>query len=179
VYDAQHALEHPEVASWALGALDTSDAASFEEHLRSCEQCQDQAAEFAPAACSLPLAAPTAEPPPDLELKVLAAVRYAVMAGSRTEPAPEPERRPEPVAPKPGPASKASRWWHFHWTNPLLPAVTALGAAAVTAAVLSASTTSSRPLQQWRRLTTSVLNLTRLGQRRQPPVLPPTAMRSS
>ena len=37
-------------------------------------------------------------------------------------------------APKPGPAGKASRWWHLHWTNPLLPVVTALGAAAVTAA---------------------------------------------
>jgi hypothetical protein len=135
VYDAQHALEHPEVAARALGALDPGDAASFEEHLRSCEQCQDQAAEFAPVACSLPLAAPAVEPPPDLELKVLAAVRYAVMAESRTEPEPEPERRPEPVAPKPSPASKASRWWHFHWTNPLLPVVTALGAAAVTAAV--------------------------------------------
>ena len=57
------------------------------------------------------------------------------MAESRTEPEPEPDRRPEPVAPKPGPASKASRWWHLHWTNPLLSVVTALGAAAVTAAV--------------------------------------------
>ena len=135
VYDAQHALEHPEVAAWALGALDPGDAASFEEHLRSCEQCQEQAAAFAPIARSLPLAAPAAEPPADLELKVLAAVRYAVMAESLVEPEPEPERRPEPVAPKPGPASKASRWWHFHWTNPLLSVVTALGAAAVTVAV--------------------------------------------
>jgi len=141
VYDAQHALEHPEVAARALGALDPGDAASFEEHLRSCEQCQDQAAEFAPVACSLPLAAPAVEPPPDLELKVLAAVRYAVMAESRTEPEPEPERRPEPVAPKPGPASKASRWRHLHWTNPLLPVVTALGAAAVTAPAVAASYT--------------------------------------
>lgn len=134
-YDAQHALEHPEVAAWALRALDPGDAASFEEHLRSCAQCQQQAAEFAPVACSLPLAAPAVEPPPDLELKVLAAVRYAAMAKSRPGAEPEPERRPEPVASKPGLASKASRWWHFHWTNPLLPVVTALGAAAVTAAV--------------------------------------------
>ena len=133
VYDAQHALEHPEVAAWALGALDPGDAASFEEHLRSCEQCREQAAKFSPVASSLPLAAPAVEPPPDLELKVLAAVRYAVMAESRTEPETEAERRPEPVAP--GPVGKASRWWHFHWTNPLLSVVTALGAAAVTVAV--------------------------------------------
>jgi hypothetical protein len=135
VYDAQHVLEHPEVAAWALGALDPGDAASFEEHLRSCEQCQEQAAEFAPVACSLPLAAPAVEPPPDLELKVVAAVRYAGMAESRPGAEPEPERGPESVARKPGPATKASRWWHFHWTNPWLSAVTALGAAAVTAAV--------------------------------------------
>ncbi|MGO9783610.1 MAG: anti-sigma factor domain-containing protein [Streptosporangiaceae bacterium] len=133
VYDAQHAFEHPEVAAWALGALDPGDAASFEEHLRSCEQCREQAAQFAPVARSLPLAVPAAEPPPDLEHKVLAAVRYAVMTESHRQPEPELERRPEPVAP--GPASKASRWWHLHWTNPLLSVVTALGAAAVTAAV--------------------------------------------
>ena len=125
-YDAQHALEHAEVAGWALGALDPDDAAAFEEHLRSCRQCQAAAAEFAAVTGSLALAAPAAEPPPDLEIKTLAAVRYAVMAESRA--------RPEPAAPNPAAASKASRWWHLHWSNPLLSAVTALGAAAVTAA---------------------------------------------
>jgi hypothetical protein len=130
-YDVQHALEHPEVAGWALGALDPDDATAFEEHLRSCEQCQAEVAGFAPVARSLALAAPAAEPPPDLELKIVAAVRYAVMAESRTEPEPGPQL----VAPKPSSRSKASRWWHLHWTSPLLPVVTALGAAAVTAAV--------------------------------------------
>jgi hypothetical protein len=128
--DTQHALEHPEVAGWALGALDPDDAADFEKHLQSCGQCQTEAAEFAAVTRSLALAAPAAEPPPDLEIKTLAAVRYAVMAEGRTEPEPQPER----AAPTPVPASKANRWWHFHWTNPLLSVVTALGAAAVTAA---------------------------------------------
>ena len=129
-YDMQHALEHPEVAGWALAALDPDDATAFEEHLRSCEQCQAEVAGFAPVARSLALAAPAAGPPPDLELKTVAAVRYALMAEGRTEPEPGPEL----VAPKPSSRSKASRWWHLHWTNPLLPVVTALGAAAVTAA---------------------------------------------
>jgi hypothetical protein len=137
-YDAQHALEHPEVAGWALGALDPDDAAAFGEHLHSCGQCQAQVAEFAPVARSLALAAPAAEPPPDLEFKTLAAVQYAVTAESRTQPGPaaQPEAaaHPEPTAPKPSPAGKASRWWHLHWTNPLLPVAPALGAAAVTAA---------------------------------------------
>ena len=75
-------------------------------------------------------AAPAAEPPPDLEFKTLAAVQYAVMAESQTQP----EAPSEPAAPKPSSAGKASRWWHLHWTNPLLSVVTALGAAAVTAA---------------------------------------------
>ena len=97
-HDVQHALENPEVAAWILGALDPDDAAAFEEHLRSCKQCQLEAAELAPAARSLHFAAPAADPPPDLLYKVLAAVRYAVMAQNRTNPEPEPERPPEPVA---------------------------------------------------------------------------------
>ena len=82
VYDARHALAHPEVAGWALGALDPDDMAAFEEHLRSCEQCQAQVAEFTPVAKSLAMAAPAAEPPAGLELKVVAAVQYAAMAES-------------------------------------------------------------------------------------------------
>jgi hypothetical protein len=129
-YDVEHALEHPEAAAWALGALDADDAAAFEEHRQTCEQCQSEAAGFTPVAKSLALAVPAAKPPPDLLYKTLAAVRYAAMADSRPDPEPEPEL----VAPKPSSTSKASRWWHFHWTNPLLSVVTALGAAAVTAA---------------------------------------------
>jgi hypothetical protein len=136
-YDAQHALEHPEAAAWALGALDLDDLGAFEEHLQSCEQCQAEAAEFAPAAEGLKIAAPAAEPPDDLELKTIAAVQYAVMAASRAEPDPMPSAPVMPAAPepKPSPTAKASRWWHLHWTNPLLSVVTALGAAALTAAV--------------------------------------------
>ena len=128
-YDAQHALEHPEVAAWVLGALDPDDLAAFEEHLQHCEQCQAEAAEFAPVGEGLKFAAPAVEPPADLELKTVSAVQYAAMAQWRTEP----RSRPEPVQ-KPGWAGRASRWWHLHWTNHLLSVVTALGAAVVTAA---------------------------------------------
>ena len=126
VYDARHAVEHPETAGWALGTLDPDDAAAFSEHLQSCPQCQAEVAEFTPVAESLPLAAPSAEPPDDLFYKTMAAVQYAVMAES------QPATEPEPTAR--GPAARASRWWHFHWTSPLMTVVTALGAAAVTAA---------------------------------------------
>ena len=99
-YDAQHALEHPEVAAWALSALDPGDAAAFEEHLRSCQQCQEQAAEFAPVARSLTLAAPADIPPPDLLNKTLAAVGNAALAGDPAEPEPEPDPGPDQAAPE-------------------------------------------------------------------------------
>ncbi len=138
VYDARHALDHPEVAGWALGALDPDDMPAFEEHLRSCEQCQAQVAEFTPVAKSLALAAPAAEPPAGLELKVVAAVQYAAMAESAATstaaPAPTTVAQAEP---KPNSSAKAHRWWHLHWTNPLYAA---LAAAAVTAAAFLGST---------------------------------------
>lgn len=117
-YDTQHALEHAEVAGWALGALDPEDAQAFGEHLRACSQCQATAAEFEPVARGLRRAAPAVEPPDYLEAKTIAAVQRAVISGRR------PEAKPD----------KASRWWHLHWTNPLLSVATALAAAAVTAA---------------------------------------------
>jgi hypothetical protein len=105
-YDAQHALEHPETAGWALGALDADDAAAFEEHLQSCQQCQEQAAEFALVARGLPLAAPADIPPPDLLTKTLAAVRDAALAEGSAEPGPAPKSRPEFDVPQQHPASR-------------------------------------------------------------------------
>lgn len=105
-YDAQHALEHPETAGWALGALDPDDTAAFEEHLQSCQQCQEQTAEFAPVVRSIVLAAPADIPPPDLLAKTLAAVRNAARADSPAEPEPEPGLRPEPDVAQQHPASR-------------------------------------------------------------------------
>ena len=80
VYDAQHALEHPEVAGWALGSLDPDDVAVFEQHVQTCEQCRGEVAEFTPVAESLALAAPAVEPPADLEFKVVAAAAVTAAA---------------------------------------------------------------------------------------------------
>jgi len=145
VYDARHALEHPEVAGWALGSLDPGDAAAFEQHLQTCEQCRGEVAEFTPVAMSLALAAPAVEPPADLELKVVAAVQYAAMAESAATASavPEPLAATTRADVKPGTPTKSRRWWHPHWTNPLLAA---LAAAAVTAAAfLGASLFESAP----------------------------------
>ena len=105
-YDAQHALEHPETAGWALGALDPGDAAAFEEHLQSCQQCQEQTAEFVPVARSLALAAPADIPPPDLLTNTLAAVRKAAQTKTSAEPESEPDPGPEPDTLEHRPASR-------------------------------------------------------------------------
>jgi anti-sigma factor RsiW len=138
VYDAQHALEHPEVAGWALGSLDPADVAAFGQHLQTCEQCRGEVAEFTPVAKSLVLAVPAVEPPADLALKVVAAVQYAVMAESAaTSSVPEAPATTTQADVKPGTTTKAHRWWHLRWTNPLL---SALAAAAVTAAAFLGAT---------------------------------------
>jgi hypothetical protein len=138
VYDARHALEHPEVAGWALGSLDPDDVAAFEQHLQTCDQCRGEIAEFTPVARSLALAAPAAEPPADLELKVVAAVQHAAMADSAAASAvPEPPAATPQADVKPGTATNTRRWWHLHWTSPLL---SALAAAAVTAAAFLGAT---------------------------------------
>jgi hypothetical protein len=138
VYDAQHALEHPEVAGWALGSLDPDDVTAFGQHLQTCEQCRGEVAEFSPVAESLALAAPAIEPPADLGPKVVAAVQYAVMAESAAASAvPEAPATTTQADVKPGATTKAHRWWHLRWTNPLL---SALAAAAVTAAVFLGAT---------------------------------------
>jgi len=122
-YDVNHALEHPDIAGWALGALDPIDAHAFEEHLNSCDDCQAAVAEFKAVARSFKLAAPAGEPPADLEARTVAAVQYAVMAGSRPETIP----------------NKANRWWHLHWTSRFMPLYTAVAAAVVTAAAFIGS----------------------------------------
>src|SRR5690348_11001365 len=147
VYDAAHALDHPETAGWALGALDPDDIAGFGEHLAICPQCQGEVAEFTPVAMSLTQAAPAAEPPADLEVKIVAAVRYAAMAESAAGPSVASTAAAEPPAsalaePEPARTAKAHRWWHLHWTNPLF---SALAAAAVTAAAFLGSTLHAAP----------------------------------
>jgi anti-sigma-K factor RskA len=96
--DVSHALGHPDAAAWVLGALDLDDARSFEDHLRSCVQCQELVAGFEFVAGALALSGPAVEPPADLEAKTVAAVQYALMAGGRPAPA----------------GQKAHRWWHLH-----------------------------------------------------------------
>jgi anti-sigma-K factor RskA len=116
-YDVNHALEHPDIAGWALGALDGEDSQAFGEHLQSCKACQAAVAEFEAVAEALKQPAPDVEPPADLRARTIAAVQHAAMAAMR------PEKSP----------AKASHGWHRHGTGRFLPVLTAVAAAAVTA----------------------------------------------
>jgi anti-sigma-K factor RskA len=75
--------EHPDVAGWVLGVLDPDDSVRFEEHLRSCEECQQAVAEFGPAARLLQTALPAIElmeddePPAELQTRTVARVERA------------------------------------------------------------------------------------------------------
>jgi anti-sigma-K factor RskA len=75
--------EHPDAAGWVLGVLDPDDSARFEEHLRSCQECQREVAELGPAARLLQTALPaielmeTPEPPADLGARTVARVERA------------------------------------------------------------------------------------------------------
>ncbi|MEV7415301.1 anti-sigma factor [Streptomyces sp. NPDC089919] len=81
---------HTLAAGYALGALEPAERLAFEAHLRSCEACRQEAAEFGATAARL--AAAVAQPPPAAaRARVLAAVdgvrqlppRVPAPAGSR------------------------------------------------------------------------------------------------
>jgi hypothetical protein len=81
--------QHEDLAGWVLGALDPAESERFRRHLQSCQQCQDEAAAFAPTAQLLNFVAPgprsravrppAPEPPVDLRARTL----DRVMAASR------------------------------------------------------------------------------------------------
>jgi anti-sigma-K factor RskA len=81
--DATPELGHPEAAGWVLGALDPEETKRFEQHLRSCGECQTAVAEFEPVARALQHPAPAAEPPPDLQARTLASVQRAAAMGAK------------------------------------------------------------------------------------------------
>jgi len=137
--DTGHAFDHPEAAGYALGALDPDDRALFEEHLRTCEQCQAQVAEFSLVAASLATAAPAAEPRRDLERKIIAAVKDAMMTeGAAVLPAAAvaTAKARAKAGPEDNLAARARRWWQSRWAVPLYAA---LAGAAVTAAAFAAA----------------------------------------
>jgi len=101
----EHAwLEH--AAPYALGALDETERASFEEHLASCDMCAAEVRELADVAGLLARAAPSVAPPASLRDRILADARRVRPISSApvavsTQPAPV-AARPKETTVAPG-----------------------------------------------------------------------------
>jgi uncharacterized protein YjlB len=66
---------HQLTAAYALDALDGDDAATYREHLRTCEQCRDELSTLTDAAAMLAYGAPSAAPPAQLRERILTTAR--------------------------------------------------------------------------------------------------------
>ena len=66
---------HELTAGYALDSLDEGERRAFEEHLESCERCQEDLASFWEVTSALALAATGPEPPPELRERILDSVR--------------------------------------------------------------------------------------------------------
>jgi anti-sigma-K factor RskA len=66
---------HDYTAAYALDALDREESARYEEHLATCEECQEQLAQLSGAAGALAFAVESPAPPPELRSRILDAAR--------------------------------------------------------------------------------------------------------
>src|SRR5690242_16627156 len=88
-----------DAGAWVLGALDEREAAAYEEHLRTCDECREAVARLRVPADALALATEQIAPPPELKNRIMGAMEVDQPARRR-----EPRRgrrwfmRPLPVA---------------------------------------------------------------------------------
>ena len=62
-------------ALYALGGMKEAESSEFEEHLRACPPCREEASSLRPVIDELMLAVPEADPPAELRERVLERVR--------------------------------------------------------------------------------------------------------
>ena len=104
--------KHPDdIGAYLLGALPDDEAAAFERHLESCEQCREELAELTVAAEALPRAVEPVEPPARLKRELMRTVRAE--------------------------SSRSAR--RFRWRRPSFAPALAMSAAAVIAAIAIAA----------------------------------------
>jgi anti-sigma factor RsiW len=115
-----------DVAAYALGALDATEAEAFRRHLQTCSVCQEELTSFQKVVDELPLSAPPQKAPAVIRRKVMREVNADARAARRA-------RGSEPGA---GRASRAG------WLTPrpaLALGVALLVAVGVTVGVISGS----------------------------------------
>jgi anti-sigma-K factor RskA len=101
-----HGRFEEDLAPYLVGALPELEAQRFEQHLRACEICQEEAARLSPAVEALPRSVPQVEPPPRLRENLMEAIRAEA---------------PEPAA-QPAKAPAMTRW---SWPRLRVPAMAA------------------------------------------------------
>src|SRR6185437_13184494 len=72
-----------DVAAYALGALDASEAEAFRRHLQTCTVCQEELTSFQKVVDELPLSAPRHKAPAALRRKVMRDVNADARAARR------------------------------------------------------------------------------------------------
>jgi anti-sigma factor RsiW len=81
-----HEEMRDDLAAYALGALDPSEAAAVADHLAGCEACREYVRWLGPAVDLLPASVAQVEPPERLGESLMATVRAEATAASSTSP---------------------------------------------------------------------------------------------
>jgi anti-sigma-K factor RskA len=84
--DAGHNRWSEDVAAYMLGALDSQEAAEFEDHLEGCERCRSEMRWLTAAVEALPEAVERREPSPRLRDRVMTEVRAEARAAETGAP---------------------------------------------------------------------------------------------
>ena len=106
--DVGPSAPHVDVAGWVLGSLSEDERQAFEQHLASCPSCRRELDELRDLPVLLQeaerVAPGTAEPPPDLEARVLGAIAREPDHGAERAPQirPVPPARPRRPVWRPG-----------------------------------------------------------------------------
>jgi anti-sigma-K factor RskA len=114
---ARHAATRDLLGAFALGAVDTEEAATVRAHLATCAECQAEMAELWLAVDSLPDVIEPMEPSPALRDRIAAAVTAEAASPTPAPPAPAAAPAPEsvpivaPVLPAPEPIRKPASFW--------------------------------------------------------------------
>jgi anti-sigma-K factor RskA len=106
-------------AAWVLNALPDDEAAAFEAELATNAELREEVERLRPVADLIALAAPSAEPPPGLQSRIMAIVERE--ADLLSAAGPEADRVATPAAAEPARAG----WLRRVFARPLIPVLTA------------------------------------------------------
>jgi anti-sigma-K factor RskA len=155
----EHVIEL--LAAYALGSLEEQEAKLVSSHLAICQHCQSELADYQQVADLLPLAAPQADPSPQLRSRLMQRLDSASMgstiAGAEAVKVEASASRPQPIPQPPGRAiGETIRAWLAGsiWRPVALLLIVALLAGNVFLLLYATNEPDSPPIQPtfpWRR----------------------------